>query len=673
MGAAQRQREIDAAAALIESKTKETDIQGMSLDNQKRINKAIAESTAQQAKHRTQLELMKKSSDEITRYFQQMTQWVVQMMIINKLQEAWRQAVDYASEYYDALNEIRVVTGMTQEEADVLGESYRQMAQEMNLTSTQIAKSAVDIYRQGYGSADDVVGVSKGASVFGAITKMDTDKAMETMTAALQNFQRDGESMEHLAFRIADSWSYLGDAVATEASDIGDAMSKVAGSAVNVGLSLEQTSAWAAVVMAKTQESAETIGTSLNSMITRYTKLTAGGFNSIITDEDGEEVAYNDVAKALQKVGIATYSAVEGFRDYGSVMDELGAKWKDLTSAEQNYIAFQMAGTRNMNRFITLMNGYEEATRLTGEALGSSGVAMEKYGIWMETVEAAQNNLKNSLEDLYALLLEGNIIKGFYNGLATMVDWFNSGTEAAGEMNIILPGIAAGIALIAVAVKGLNSLSGITVFDKLKNLAMVHQIPTIGVGFAALVTVATLAAKAIDYFAKADERAAEATKTLSEELDAERASAKKLADGIGALEGVTNPTTEDVDALKNAINQLSTAAPDLAAKFNLDASAVENFSGTVENAKKALEEYLKEARYLAFAEAHEGADDARRSFENASDKLTGSPQNEIGDGYSSDTAAGLRGQLKLAEERKNAAEQAIRDAVELYGEKYNLD
>ena len=291
VGAAQRQREIDAAAALIESKTRETDIQGMSLDNQKRINKAIAESTAQQAKHRTQLELMQKSSDEITRYFQQMTQWVVQMMIINKLQEAWRQAVDYASEYFDALNEIRVVTGMTQEEADALGESYRQMAQEMNLTSTQIAKSAVDIYRQGYGSAADVVGVSKGASVFGAITSMETDAAMNTMTAALQNFQKDGETMEHLAFRIADSWSYLGDAVASEASDIGTAMSKVAGSATNVGLSLEQTSAWAAVVMAKTQESAETIGTSLNSMITRYTKLTAGGFNSIITDEDGEEVA----------------------------------------------------------------------------------------------------------------------------------------------------------------------------------------------------------------------------------------------------------------------------------------------------------------------------------------------------------------------------------------------
>lgn len=643
----------------------------MSLENQKRINKAIAESTAQQAKHRTQLELMQKSSDEITRYFQQMTQWVIQMMIINKLQEAWRQAVDYASEYYDALNEIRVVTGMTQEEADALGESYRQMAQEMNLTSTQIAKSAVDIYRQGYGSADDVVGVSKGASVFGAITKMDTDKAMETMTAALQNFQRDGESMEHLAFRIADSWSYLGDAVATEASDIGDAMSKVAGSAVNVGLSLEQTSAWAAVVMAKTQESAETIGTSLNSMITRYTKLTAGGFNSIITDEDGEEVAYNDVAKALQKVGIATYSAVEGFRDYGSVMDELGTKWKDLTSAEQNYIAFQMAGTRNMNRFITLMNGYEEATRLTGEALNSNGVAMEKYGVWMETVEAAQNNLENSLEDLYALLMDGSVVRGFYNGMASIVDVVNEGTEATGGLNIALPGIAAGIALITVAAKALTATMSKT--GGMFALMQAHPIVSIATAFGALVTVATLAGKAVEYFAEADRRAAEATKALSDELAAERASIKKLADDIGSLEGVANPTTENVDALKNAITQLSTAAPDLAAKFNLDANAIDNFSGSVENAKKALDEYLKTERYNAFKQAHEGIGDAERTYNDAYADLYGPGTSLFGGGKTEavKSVADMRKQFEWINNEIRIAREEITGQfagkTELYG------
>lgn len=82
---------------------------------------------------------------------------------------------------------------------------------------------------------------------------------------------------------------------------------------------------------------------------------------------------------------------------------------------------------------------------------------MAKYGVWMETVEAAQNNLQNSLEDLYALLLDGSAVKGFYNGLASIVDWFNAGTEAAGGMNILLPLVAGGIALVGVGVSALNA------------------------------------------------------------------------------------------------------------------------------------------------------------------------------------------------------------------------
>lgn len=42
----------------------------------------------------------------------------------------WKQAVEYSSLYYDKMNEIRIVTGMTEQEAENLGESYRQMAKD---------------------------------------------------------------------------------------------------------------------------------------------------------------------------------------------------------------------------------------------------------------------------------------------------------------------------------------------------------------------------------------------------------------------------------------------------------------------------------------------------------------------------------------------------------------
>lgn len=334
---------------------------------EQRVARAIAESTAQQNKHNAALAVMQKSGAELDRMFQRMTHWVVQMLVIRQLREVWRDALSYAKEYYDALNEIRVVSGATAEEAEQLGVQYRAMAQQMNITSTSIAKAAVSIYRQGY-QGSDVQGVTRGAAIFGAITAKGTDSALQTMTAALQNFQREGESMEELAIRISDSWSLLGDSVATSAEDIGTAISKVAGSATNVNLSLERTSAMAAVIMAKTQESAQAIGTSLNSMISRYTKITEAGFNSIITDEDGEMVKFNDVAKALAQANIECYNAIDGFKDYDAVLSELGPKWKTLSKELQNYIAYQMSGSRNLNRFVTLMNNWEQVVSLTNSA-----------------------------------------------------------------------------------------------------------------------------------------------------------------------------------------------------------------------------------------------------------------------------------------------------------------
>lgn len=76
-------------------------------------------------------------------------QWVASMVIMRGLSTLWKNATEYVSTYYDKMNEIRIVTMMTQEEADKLGESYRRMAEEMSVSSGEIATAAVEFWRQG--------------------------------------------------------------------------------------------------------------------------------------------------------------------------------------------------------------------------------------------------------------------------------------------------------------------------------------------------------------------------------------------------------------------------------------------------------------------------------------------------------------------------------------------
>lgn len=50
--------------------------------------------------------------------------------ILRGLSRMWREAISYTKTYYDSLNEIRIVTMRSQEEANALGAQYRENARE---------------------------------------------------------------------------------------------------------------------------------------------------------------------------------------------------------------------------------------------------------------------------------------------------------------------------------------------------------------------------------------------------------------------------------------------------------------------------------------------------------------------------------------------------------------
>lgn len=50
--------------------------------------------------------------------------------ILRGLSMMWREAISYTKTYYDSLNEIRIVTMRSQEEANALGAQYRENARE---------------------------------------------------------------------------------------------------------------------------------------------------------------------------------------------------------------------------------------------------------------------------------------------------------------------------------------------------------------------------------------------------------------------------------------------------------------------------------------------------------------------------------------------------------------
>lgn len=150
-------------------------------------------------------------------------------------------------------------------------------------------------------------------------------------------------------------------------------------------------------------------------------------------DEDG--MGLNNVETALGRVNIRLRDSATTFRDMGSVLQELSGKWSTLNDIEQENIAKAIAGVRQQNLFRVLMDNMNKALELQKVQYNSTGLAAERYKIYLQGVEAAQNRVTASLEALWQSGISSGLITWVINATADMINF----VKAIGGLNTILP------------------------------------------------------------------------------------------------------------------------------------------------------------------------------------------------------------------------------------------
>jgi phage pi2 protein 07 len=199
------------------------------------------------------------------------------------------------------------------------------------------------------------------------------------------------------------------------ADEIGKAMQKVGGTAGSLQIPFEKVSSWIAELSSRTREAPETIGQSVKSILARVQNLKEKGFDEI----DGTQI--NQVAKALDSVGIKITDSQGQFRNFGTVLDELGGKWKGLDSRQKAYLSTVVAGTYQQSKFLNLMEGYGDSVKIYNQSLDSAGTAQKKFDLYLQGTEAQLNQLKDTWQAVWMSAFNSqslqNIIGGL-NGLA---------------------------------------------------------------------------------------------------------------------------------------------------------------------------------------------------------------------------------------------------------------
>lgn len=197
------------------------------------------------------------------------------------------------------------------------------------------------------------------------------------------------------------------------------ALMKVASQANNAGVSLEKTSAIIATIKDVTQDSDESIGTAMKSILSRMNQIRAGKF---VDAETGESL--NDTEKVLKKIGVSMRDNTGMFRDSEGVLDDIAKKWKTLDSNSQKAVATAIAGTHQMNKFLSMMDNWGKVEKLTNVAYNSEGTAEKKFqDNYLKSLEAKTNQLKSSLEGLSTSLISDDMYAGFLDGSKAIVDF----------------------------------------------------------------------------------------------------------------------------------------------------------------------------------------------------------------------------------------------------------
>lgn len=217
-------------------------------------------------------------------------------------------------------------------------------------------------------------------------------------------------------------------AAAISAGDLAAAMSRANVSAQLAGSSLDRYMAMITTVSEVSQKTPETVGESFKTLYSRFQKIAATKFE--VSQEEAEKEGLsqedfsnlNEIEQVLKAVGIAVRDSVDNFRAVDDIVDDISEKWTSFTDVQKSGIATAVAGTRQRENFLILMENMDLVAKYEKIAAESAGTAAKKMEAYTSGVEAAQKRLTASLEKWALMLNSSGVLEGVYNGLAAVAD-----------------------------------------------------------------------------------------------------------------------------------------------------------------------------------------------------------------------------------------------------------
>ena len=358
--------------------------------------------------------------------------WQISSSVLHGFMGALQGAYGYAQDLNESLNNIRIVTGQNVDQMAEFAEKANKAAKALSTTTTAYTNAALIYYQQG-DKDSTVLEKTDVTAKMANVTGTSAEEVSNQLTAIWNNFNKSGqESYE----KYADILTALGAATASSTDEIAGGLEKFASIADVIGLSYEYATSALATVTATTRQSEEVVGTAFKTIFARIQGLNLGE-----TLDDGTSL--NKYSEALAKVGISIYDQTGELKEMDAILDEMGNKWAQLSKDQQVALAQTVAGTRQYNQLVSLMDNWDYFNQNLEVAKNAEGTLNEQAEIYAESWEAAKKRVKASAESVYSAILDDEFFIKITNGFAEILDGVEDFIDGMGGVKGVLLTIGA--------------------------------------------------------------------------------------------------------------------------------------------------------------------------------------------------------------------------------------
>lgn len=499
----------------------------------------------------------------------------------------------------DAVTEMKAVdaelintakaTDASSEKMKELEQGAYRLAEAYGHTASEVLEAETAFARAGYG--DKIEQMAELNLLTQNAGDLSSETASSFLLAADAAFGYEGNVQKLTA--VLDGMNEVSNKNATDMSKMAEGMT-VAGSVfASAGESAQTFTAMLGTATAATQRSGAEMARGLRTIFMNIRQIKGETEDGELID--GESIA--NAANALREfAGIDTMANGE-LRKGSEILAELAGKWDTLSDVQKSAIAQNVAGVRQANILLALMDNWGTYEKMMAEYANAAGSAMRENERYLEGWQAKADKLSAAWTKFVANTVSSDLIKFFLDATSAILGFGGS----LGNVTLLVSGLFLAfkgytiIPKIGVAIKALKGA-----FDGARLSIMGAQGAWVSftAALGAVMVAASLITSAIGV---ANQKAEEHRQALLEESRSATENAKSQSESATSLLSLVN-------AYENAEEgsaAYKTASESLAAALGVEGSAVgelkEKYASLTQEQLKAAAATAESARIKAEA------------------------------------------------------------------------